>query len=57
MLKLTTQFAAQVGCSNFQPTKFDQMITHQHVLLPRESFIGGTAVTKIFTINQTNKPI
>jgi len=33
--------------SFFRPAKFEQRITHQHVLLWRESVIDGTAVAII----------
>ena len=39
-----TIYATQVGCSIFQPAKFEQTITHQHVLLQQESLIDGTDV-------------
>ena len=42
-----TMYAVQVDCSIFQPAKFEQTITHKHVLLWWESFIDGTAVTVI----------
>jgi len=29
----------------FQPAKCEQTITHQHMLLKRESLIDGTAIT------------
>ena len=35
---------AQVGCSIFHLAKFDQTMTHQHVLSQRESLIEGKAV-------------
>jgi len=41
-----TIYAEQEDCSIFHPAKFEQRITHQHVLLRRESLIGGTAITK-----------
>ena len=42
-----TIYTVQVGCSIFQPAKFEQMITHQHVLSRWESFIDGIAVTVV----------
>ena len=35
----------------FQPTKFEQTITHQHVHLQRECLIDGTAVTIILCLH------
>ena len=37
-------YAPQVGCSIFHSVKFEQPITHWHLLLRREIFIDGTAV-------------
>ena len=37
-----TSYAAQVGGFIFQPAKFDQTITDQHLLTLRESHIDGT---------------
>ena len=39
-----------VGCSIFQPAKFEQTITQQHVLLRRECLIDGAAVTIILCL-------
>jgi hypothetical protein len=42
---------AQVGCSIFHPSKFEQTITHQHMFLWSESVIDGTAVTIILCLH------
>ena len=42
---------AQAGCSIFQPAKFEQTITYQHVLSRQESLIDGTAVTIILCLH------
>ena len=42
---------AQVGCSIFHLAKFDQTMTHQHVLSRRESLIDGKAVPIILGLH------
>jgi hypothetical protein len=44
-------YAAHVCCSIFQPAKFEQTITHQHVLLWQENLIDWTAVTIIMSLH------
>ena len=44
-------YLPQGGCSIFQPAKFKQTITRQHVLLRRETLIDGRAVTIILCLH------
>ena len=46
-----TSYAVQVGCFNFEPAKFEQMINEQPLLTRRESHIDGTAVAIIFCLH------
>jgi hypothetical protein len=46
-----TIYVAHVGCSIFQPAKFEQTITNQHALLPLENLIDGTAITIILCLH------
>ena len=45
LAKWHTMYAEQEDCSIFHPAKFEQTITHQHVLSRQESLIDGTATT------------
>ena len=46
-----TIYIAQIGRSIFHPSKFEQTITHQHMLLRSESVIDGTAVAIILCLH------